>query len=81
MVTPHVMHTPIFPTYRAQSKYLTVRAGSEYHDDGGTIHNVTGGFYHESFNLSNADYDVAVLKVCIDFDIPTDSANYVTWLH
>jgi hypothetical protein len=69
-----------FSTCRANSYILTVRAGSEFHDGGGTIHRIKGGFYHELFNVYNFDYDVAVLKVCIDFDIPTDSANCVTCL-
>jgi hypothetical protein len=80
MVLPGVTQTSILSTYRANSKLLTVRAGSEFYDDGGTVHHVTGGYYHDLFNLSNADYDVAVLKVCIDFDIPIDSADFVTYL-
>ena len=51
---------------------LTVRAGSTYHQSGGINHSVKGGFYHGSFNHNTNDYDVAVLFVCTDFDIPID---------
>jgi hypothetical protein len=78
MVRSRVTLTSIFCIYRVNTYLLKVRAGSEFYSEGGTIHNVIGGFYHELFDLSNADYDVAVLKVCIDFDIPTGSANCVT---
>jgi hypothetical protein len=72
--------TSIFFIYRYNSRFLRVRAGSEFFNGGGTVHNVIGGFYHGLFNISKADYDVAILKVCIDFDIPIDSANCVTCL-
>jgi len=48
---------------------LRVRAGSALYATGGTVHHVTGGFYHGSYDESNHDYNVAVLRVCIDFDI------------
>ena len=54
------------------AKDLTIRAGSKHHDDGGIVHQVTGGFYHGSYEDHNIDYDVAVLRVCPDFDIPID---------
>jgi hypothetical protein len=59
----------IFPIFRNYSYYFSVRAGSTYHEFGGTIHNVTGGFYHGSYNDSNYDYNVAVLQVYTDSDI------------
>jgi hypothetical protein len=62
------------------AKELTIRAGSTYHEVGGTIHSVTGGFYHESYNSSNNDYDVAVLRVCTDFDITIDILKYMLYL-
>jgi hypothetical protein len=62
------------------ANYLTVRAGSTHHDFGGTVHQVTGGFYHGSFNPNNYDYDVAVLKVCTDCDIANDILMYVMCL-
>jgi len=56
---------------------LTVRAGSAYHDFGGTVHSVTGGFYHANYSQFNhMDYDVAVLRVSTDFDIPLDFSKY-----
>jgi len=54
------------------AKDLTIRVGSTHHADGGTVHQVTGGFYHGSYEDYNIDYDVAVLRVCPDFDIPID---------
>jgi hypothetical protein len=59
---------------------LTIRAGSKYHGFGGTIHSVTGGFYHGSYDLYNNDYDVAVLRVCTDCDIAIDISTYVMCL-
>jgi hypothetical protein len=61
-----------------QTYAMTLRAGSVNHYSGGTVHQVTGGFYHSSYNSYNNDYDVAVLQVCTDFDIPIDSAKYLT---
>jgi hypothetical protein len=62
------------------ANYLTVRAGSSHHDSDGTIHSVTGGFYHGSFNEYNYDYNVAVLWVCTDFDNPINILMYVMFL-
>ena len=56
---------------------LTIRAGSAKYSSGGTIHNVTGGFYHGNFGSYNFDYDVAVLRVCTDFDIALDILNWL----
>jgi len=41
---------------------------------------VTGGFYHGSYEQHNKDYDVAVLRVCTDFDIAIDNLMYVKFL-
>jgi hypothetical protein len=60
-------------------KYLTVRAGSPYHAFGGFTHSVLGGYYHMNYDQYNGDYDIAVLRVCTDFDIPV-SAKYVMCL-
>jgi len=62
------------------ANYLTVRAGSTHHEFDGTIHYVTGGFYHGNYNDFNRDYDVAVLRVCTDFDNPIDILLYVMCL-
>jgi hypothetical protein len=61
-------------------KRFTVRAGSPLHASGGSTHSVKGGYVHMMFDPNNGDYDVAVVRVRTDFDIPTDSANYVTCL-
>lgn len=45
------------------SNYLTVRTCSTYHDNGGTVYNVTGILVHGSYDPFLLDYDVAVLKV------------------
>ena len=67
--------------YRKKPENLTVRAGSTYHQCGGTIHNVTVGFYHGSYNHYNRDFDVAVLRVCTDFDIPIVISKYMMCLY
>ena len=59
---------------------LTIRAGSKHHDDGGTVHQVTGGFYHGDYNDSDIDYDVAVLRVCTDLYIRINIEKYVKFL-
>jgi hypothetical protein len=52
---------------------LSIRAGTVWNDWLGNIHNVSAGFYHSSYNQSGYnEYDVAILKVCTDFDIPID---------
>jgi len=58
--------------YRVSANYLTVRTCSTYYASGGTIHNVTGGYYHGSYNSNTSDYDVAVLKVCTELNMPVD---------
>jgi hypothetical protein len=52
-----------------------VRAGSRYYEWGGSLHFVTGGFFHENYDSFNRDYDVAVLRVCTDCDIAKDISN------
>ncbi|XP_076241294.1 trypsin 5G1 isoform X2 [Calliopsis andreniformis] len=42
---------------------ITVRSGSNKHDEGGTVHNVTKLVYHEKYNDKTNDYDIAVFKV------------------
>jgi len=74
------MQLKYFSTYRMKAQYITVRAGSTYYDFGGTTHSVTGGFYHGNFSLKNYDYDVAVLRVCPDFDIAIGFSKYVMCL-
>jgi len=59
--------------YRVSANYLTVRTCSTYHASGGTIHNVISGYYHGSYDSITTDYDVAVLKVCTEFNITIDS--------
>jgi len=66
--------------YRAYVNYFTVRTCSTYHGSGGTIHSVTTGYYHGSYSTSTTDYDVAVLKVCTEFNMPIDSAMCVMCL-
>jgi hypothetical protein len=54
------------------AKDLTITAGPTNLCSGGIVHQVTGGFYHGDYEDYNIDYDVAVLRVCPDFDIPID---------
>ena len=54
---------------------LKIRAGSTHLDFGGTIHKVTGGYYHGKYEYYKYDYDVAVLRVCTDWDIAIDILN------
>jgi len=41
---------------------------------------VIGGFYHEWFNEDTIDYDVAVLRVCTDFNMALDIAMCVKYV-
>lgn len=54
------MHNP--------SVLISVRSGSNRHDAGGTVHNVTVLSYHEKYDDGNNDYDIAVFKVDPRFD-------------
>jgi len=78
MLTPRILQTSVFShVYRKHANYLTVRAGSTHNEIGGTIHNVTGGFYHGNYEY-NYDYDVAVLRVRTDFDIAREIEDFIT---
>ena len=44
-------------------------AGSTYSTFGGTHHSATRVIIHESYNPSNLDYDVALVQVCISFNV------------
>jgi len=73
METPHTIQTSIFfAICRLNATDLTIRVGSKHHNNNGTVHQVTGGFYHGNYEDYTIDYDVAVLRVCPDFDIPLD---------
>jgi hypothetical protein len=63
--------------YRQDLDDLTVRSCSTNFSSGGTVYNVTGYSYHESFNLTTFDYDVAILRVCTDFNMGTYIAIYI----
>jgi len=63
--------------YRVSANYLTVRACSTYHASGGTVHNVIGVYYHGSYNSNTADYEVAILQVCTEFNMSIDSGMCV----
>ena len=80
MLKPRITQSKYFPIFRMHANSLTVRAGSAHHEFGGTIHSVQGGFYHGSYNEDNHDNDVAVLRVCTEFDIAIDISNYVMCL-
>ena len=67
--------------YRLNINYLSVRAGSESREWGGTSHNVQQVIIHGLYNLNNYnDYDVAVLRVCTDLDIVMYISKYVMCL-
>jgi len=80
LVRSRITQTSIFPLFRTSSNNLSVRAGSTRYSSGGTLHRVTHGFYHGSYNPRNHDYDVAVLRVCTDLDIAIDISKYVMCL-
>ena len=63
--------------YRVPANYLTVRTCSTYHASDGTIHNVTAGYYHGSYNPITIDYDVAVLQVCTEFNLWEPCVLYI----
>ena len=63
--------------YRVSANYLTVRTCSTYHDSGGTVHNVTAAYKHENYRTYVQDYDVAVVQVCTELNIPIESAMCV----
>jgi hypothetical protein len=52
-------------TYR-NVNHLSLRAGSTYSNSGGTIHSVAQAIKHKSYNAISMDYDIGVLRVCID---------------
>jgi len=63
IISPTCIVTAAHCIYGTSADYFTVRTCSTYHASGGTVHNVTGGFYHGSFNPPSIDYDVAVLEI------------------
>jgi len=73
MVTPRIKQTSLFSQiYRMNANGLIIRAGSTHLESGGTIHSVTGGFYHGSYDYYSYDNDVAVLRVRTDWNIAID---------
>jgi hypothetical protein len=59
---------------------LTVGAGSTVYMFGGSTHTEIGSYYHLKFDSYPGEYDVAVLVVCTDCDIPIDRAKCVVCL-
>jgi hypothetical protein len=58
---------------------MSVRAGSTYYGSGGTIHNATRVIIHERYNDSNYDYDVALVQVCISFNVSIYNEMCITY--
>jgi hypothetical protein len=52
-------------TYRSAS-HVSQRAASTYSNSGKTIHSAAQVIRHSSYNDNSLDYDIAVLRVCID---------------
>jgi len=63
IISPTCIVTAAHCIRRVSAASLTVRTCSTYHAFDGTIHNVTGGYYHENYSPITIDYDVAVLQV------------------
>jgi hypothetical protein len=80
-VKPLITKLQCFPLHRIDINYTTVRAGSTNYMIGGSLHRAIGLYVHPLYNINPMDYDVAVLVVCTDFDIPVDSEKYVTCLY
>jgi hypothetical protein len=73
--TKHNANRNFFATCRYDSDELTVRAGSTIYMSGGSTHRMLGGYFHTMFNSYPGEYDVAILVVGTDCDIPIDSAK------
>ena len=58
-----------FALYRYKPRHFVVTSGSNYPNSGGTIYGVTNIIVHERFNTSNWDYDVALVQVCIYYNV------------
>jgi len=56
-----------------------VRAGSTYSNTGGTIHTVTRIIVNANYNSNTIDYDVAVMQVCISFNVSIHIAMCITY--
>jgi len=46
-----------------------VRSGSTYTNSGGTLHSATSVITHENVNYQSWDYDIALVQVCISFNV------------
>jgi hypothetical protein len=50
------------------------------HAVGGSIHRVIAGYYHMMFHPGYLEYDIALLRVGTEFDVPVDSAKLLMCL-
>ena len=56
-----------------------MRVGSTYSNTGGTIHTVTRIVVNANYNSNTTDYDVAVLQVCIYFNVSIHNEMCITY--
>ncbi|XP_018573075.1 trypsin-3-like [Anoplophora glabripennis] len=50
-------------TYKIPASQLSIRAGSSFHNSGGTVVAVSQIYQHTQFNPDTYDYDISVLKL------------------
>ncbi|KAJ8918131.1 hypothetical protein NQ315_011588 [Exocentrus adspersus] len=67
--------TAVHCTYEVTASRLSIRAGSSYHNSGGTVVKVSKIYQHSQFNSDTYDYDVAVLKLASALTLGTNVAT------
>lgn len=66
---------------------FTIRSGSDSHNRGGVVHKITKLIWHEKYNKTYSDYDIALFQVNPKFGngtlpaiIPINpSTTYIKW--
>jgi hypothetical protein len=68
-----------FAVSRGSPTFYYVRSGSTYSNSGGTIHSATRIIIHDLVNYTTQDYDVALIEVCITFNVSIYSEMCITY--
>jgi len=79
LLTVCLKQTSIFSVYRNPVSSYTVRSGSTFSNSGGTIHNVSRIVIHPNYNRITLDFDVALLQVCISFNVSIYNVICITY--
>jgi len=79
LLTECLKQPQYFAVYRNPVSAYTLRSGSTNHNSGGTLHNVSQRIIHPSYNSRTLDFDIALLQVCISFNVSIYNEMCITY--